>query len=289
MTNRLSLASIEDNLITSKKPLRVKTSKKPYHSDASPYIWHQRMAHPDEEAIYHLETAIDGISVTQPSRNQYKNCEICNISTSNKQISRRPIYIGNNPFETIHWDLIHMNRGYNADKYVSHAYCPVTKYHLGATIPSKTTIPRTIKSFIQYIRNQYHIRPKKVHLDSDTNVGIWFDHLCEDEGLEKEESPPSQPEQNPFSEISGKLIIKKSRILILDSNLPEYLWPEAVYAAIYILNRTPIRQLGWITPYEALYSRLKDDQKPGYMKPKLDLLNLRVYGYKTYIRILNIP
>ena len=111
------------------------------------------MAHPDEEAIYHLETAIDGISVTQPSRNQYKNCEICNISTSNKQISRRPIYIGNNPFETIHWDLIYMNRGYNAHKYVSHAYCPVTKYHLGATIPSKTSIPRTIKSFIQYIRN----------------------------------------------------------------------------------------------------------------------------------------
>ena len=121
-----------------------------------------------------------------------------------------------------------MNRGYNADKYVSHAYCPVTKYHLGATIPSKTSIPRTLKSFIQYIRNQYHIRPKKVHLDSNTNIGIWFDHLCEDEGLKKEESPPSQPKQNPFSEISGKLIIKKSRILILDSNIPEYLWPEAV-------------------------------------------------------------
>ena len=116
-----------------------------------------------------------------------------------------------------------MNRGYNADKYVSHVYYPVTKYYLGATIPRKTYIPRTIKSFIQYIRNQYHISPKKVHLDGDTNIGIWFNNLYEDKGLKKEESPPYQPKQNPFSEISGKIIIKKSRILILDSNLPEYL------------------------------------------------------------------
>ncbi|KAJ6111592.1 hypothetical protein N7523_007653 [Penicillium sp. IBT 18751x] len=73
----------------------------------------------------------------------------------------------------------------------------------------------------------------------------------------------------------------------IDASLPEYLWPEAVQAAVYVLNRTPNKQLGWKTPYQALFNNL--DPKPGYMKPKPDLSNLRVYGCKAFVRINNIP
>jgi hypothetical protein len=117
----------------------------------------------------------------------------------------------------------------------------------------------------------------------------WFNEFCKEEGIKKEESPPYQPEQNPFSERSGAIIIKKSRSLILDSNLPDYLWPEAINAAIYIINRTPIRSLGWVTPHEALYIKLSENQRPSTMKQKPDISNLRIYGCKTYARITKIP
>ena len=34
---------------------------------------------------------------------------------------------------------------------------------------------------------------------------------------------------------------------------PIRLWSELVHAIIFLLNRTPIRSLGWKTPYEMLY------------------------------------
>jgi hypothetical protein len=75
--------------------------------------------------------------------------------------------------------------------------------------------------------------------------------------------------------------------MILQASLPEFLWPEAVNAAIYVINRTPNKQLGWKSPYQALYEKL--DTKPGYIKPKPDLSNIRVFGCKAYVRINNIP
>ncbi|WVZ55594.1 hypothetical protein U9M48_006234 [Paspalum notatum var. saurae] len=35
-------------------------------------------------------------------------------------------------------------------------------------------------------------------------------------------------------------------------NVPKFLWSEAVMTAVYLINRTPSRLLGWKTPYEML-------------------------------------
>ena len=66
-----------------------------------------------------------------------------------------------------------------------------------------------------------------------------------------------------------------------------FLWPEAVSAATHILNQTLIRALEWKTPYEALYTVLPE--KPGYMTSKPDISNLKRFGCRAYIRIINIP
>ena len=35
-------------------------------------------------------------------------------------------------------------------------------------------------------------------------------------------------------------------------NMPKFLWSEAVMTAVYLINRTPSRLLGWKTPYKML-------------------------------------
>ncbi|KAI1003263.1 hypothetical protein K3495_g4940 [Podosphaera aphanis] len=56
----------------------------------------------------------------------------------------------------------------------------------------------------------------------------------------------------------------------LEASLPTNLWPETVICAGYIANRTPIRQLGWKTPFEVVYG-----SKPGYS-------HLRIFGCRAY-------
>lgn len=63
------------------------------------------------------------------------------------------------------------------------------------------------------------------------------------------------------------------------------MWPEAYRSAVYILNRTPMKQLGWKTPHEVAYSESK--AKKLICKPYIG--NLYKFGSRAYARVNNIP
>ena len=124
-------------------------SAKPHITKGSMELWHQRLGHPNKEVLKHLETATTGISIDLNST--YGSCDTCNKSKAKCQISRRPIHIGDKPFETLHWDLIHMTKAYNHAQYISHLICPVTKYNLSSNISRKDQISETLKAKIAFI------------------------------------------------------------------------------------------------------------------------------------------
>ena len=55
------------------------------------------------------------------------------------------------------------------------------------------------------------------------------------------------------------------------SQLPKFLWGEAVKHAIYLKNRTLTKALNGITPYEVFYGR------------KLNLAGLHKFGDKVWV------
>jgi hypothetical protein len=67
--------------------------------------------------------------------------------------------------------------------------------------------------------------------------------------------------------------MNKVRAVLINSNLPAFLWGEAYSAVVYLYNRTPHTSLNFKTPYE-----LKTTQKP-------DISNIRVWGSITYRRM----
>jgi hypothetical protein len=262
-------------------------SDQPIISKVSPELWHYRLGHAGQETIQYLNQAANGVEFKSATdKFKFKQCPTCQISNSKRQISRRPINQGSTPFETMHWDLIHLKKGIRNMKYISHLYCPYSKYHLGESLKSKDQASESLTSMLNLIKNQFKISPKRFHSDQDKNLNDFY-KICRSDGIIINQSPIGQPEQNPYSERSGALITRKMRLLMADSGLPHHLWPEAANAAIYILNRTPNRQLQWKTPYEALYKALSE--KPGYMPSKPDLSNLKRYGSRAYTRITSIP
>ena len=46
----------------------------------------------------------------------------------------------------------------------------------------------------------------------------------------------------------------KAHAIRIKAKLPEDLWPEIVWTAGYLANRSPSKSLNWITPYEKLHS-----------------------------------
>ncbi|EKG09277.1 Integrase catalytic core [Macrophomina phaseolina MS6] len=98
-----------------------------------------------------------------------------------------------------------------------------------------------------------------------------------DHGIALETSAPATPEQNGHSERSEGVLLTKARAMRIGANLPGRLWPETIRAAAYIHNRTPLKKLGWITPFEKVTGN----------KPNLS--HLKAYGCKAYSLRKDLP
>ncbi|CAL2249603.1 unnamed protein product [Prunus armeniaca] len=100
-----------------------------------------------------------------------------------------------------------------------------------------------------------------------------FNKFCEDEGAEHQLTVGYAPEQNGVSERKNRTIMEMARSMIFEKGLPNKFWAEAVYTAVYLLNRSPTKALQNKTPIEA-WSNIKPSAKP-----------LKVFGCICYVHI----
>ncbi|GJX42263.1 retrovirus-related pol polyprotein from transposon TNT 1-94 [Tanacetum coccineum] len=76
-----------------------------------------------------------------------------------------------------------------------------------------------------------------------------FDQFCEDECMQRQLTTRYTPQQN------GVVKRKMAKSMMHEKGLPKSFWVEAVYTAIYLLNRSPTKALDNKTPLEAWNGR----------------------------------
>jgi hypothetical protein len=270
----------------------LKTSAKPLVSVASPQIWHRRLAHMYDRRIETLAGMVDGIEIKgEPEDNAQSNperCEVCQRTRAKRQISRRPAERSHTfgRFGRLHFDLVQLDEAYNGHKWISHLFVEGIRLHMSQSHEKKSGCVDAIIKFIAICRNQLRMPIKVFKSDNEKTLGRAIKEYCEEEGILAEFSVIGTPEQNGFIERAGGIIITTARALILDSGLPKKLWPEAVRAAVYLINRTPttLQNGQQIIPWvEAM--RNQENQSD----LRLNLSNLRLYGCRAYVRRQGIP
>lgn len=82
----------------------------------------------------------------------------------------------------------------------------------------------------------------------ESNEMITF---CKRKGIKKVETIPYTPQQNGVAERFNRTLIEKVCAIIIESDVPKYLWGEAIYAATHVVNRSPTKALtSFKTPAE---------------------------------------
>lgn len=81
---------------------------------------------------------------------------------------------------------------------------------------------------------------------------------------------PYTPQQNGVSERMNRTLLDKARCLLIDSELSEEFWAEAVNTAIYLRNRLPCRAIDFEIPEEKWSGR------------KVGLSHIRRFGCLAY-------
>jgi hypothetical protein len=128
-----------------------------------------------------------------------------------------------------------------------------------------------MKEFVINFERKHEIKVKTVHGDNAGEfTGGAFNDYPRHHGIEFTSSAPYSLESSRLDKTFNRTLLARVRCMLLYARLSIKLWGEAAHHAVIVLNRTPIRTLGSVTPYEAVYGRAPDVSK------------LRVFGCNAF-------
>ena len=78
-----------------------------------------------------------------------------------------------------------------------------------------------------------------------------FSQILIDNKIKHEKTAPYSPHQNGIAERAWRTIFEMARCLLVESQLPKYMWSYAVMTSAYISNRCYNNRIGK-TPFEAV-------------------------------------
>jgi transposase InsO family protein len=101
-----------------------------------------------------------------------------------------------------------------------------------------------------------------VHADIAAEfTGGGFNSCLREQGINFTISAPHSPESNGPTENFNKVLFARVRCLLDHSHMDKVMCEEAVHHAVHLLNITPSRSLGNMTPHKAAYGVVPDVSK----------------------------
>ena len=101
-------------------------------------------------------------------------------------------------------------------------------------LKAKSDTNRFIKNYFIYLK--VHGRsPRAIRIDRGTeflnqDLRLW----CADNGIEIQSTAPYSPSQNGIAECMNRTLTELARTMLIDSELPEFLWEPAIFHAAYL-------------------------------------------------------
>jgi hypothetical protein len=220
---------------------------------------HCMFGHISRKAVKHLNDHVLGINVEeQPIAPKWTDCNICIETKLYKIVSRRAqSELADCPFYRLGMNLVQLRERnehcYNGDLWMLHAVCPCSKWHEAACLADKSsvTLKCTVMRLLDKIKQQFGADVIVIWLDNEREYSKLF-HVLRDLGIIVERRAEYTKEQNGLSEQAGKMIVIRARAIRIGRQLPMKLSNEGCLVAVYLLNRTPVKSLGWKTQYEVV-------------------------------------
>ena len=100
-----------------------------------------------------------------------------------------------------------------------------------------------------------------------------FNQFCESHGIQRQLCATKTPQQNGVSERKNRTVQEATRTMLLEANIADTFWREAIATTLYIINRAQPKVNSDKTPYELWKGR---PASVGYFK---------VFGSKCYIKV----
>jgi hypothetical protein len=209
-------------------------------------LWHNRLGHPNFQYLKHLFPDL------------FKNvdcssfeCESCVLAKSHKMsYSSRP-YHASKPFYLIHsdvWGPSKITTQFGKRWFVTFID-DHTRLCWVYLMKDKSEVSNIFQCFSKMIETQFDT---KISISRSDNGTEYFNknlkEFLQHKGIQQQSTCPSTPQQNGTAERKNRHLLEVARAIMFESNVPKFLWGDAVLTASYLINRMPTRVLNYLTP-----------------------------------------
>ncbi|KAJ9542143.1 hypothetical protein OSB04_028649 [Centaurea solstitialis] len=255
-TRKTNLYTIKLRHMLAKKSQCLITQKSSHQS----LLWHRRLSHLNYRYLDRLvkERLVSGIPMIKFEPDQL--CSGC-AQGKMKRASHppKPEQGSKSPLSLIHMDLCGPMKTVSlaGRKYVLVIVDDYSRYTWTRFLKTKDETSNLIINFIKAVQVQLKLPVQTVRSDNGTEfknqvLKGFYNSL----GITQTFSAARTPEQNGVVERRNRTLVEAARSMLAQSQLPQYLWAEAVNIACYTQNRSIIHRRFGKTPYHVLFGRI---------------------------------
>lgn len=245
--------------------------------DISLKLWHERLGHINIQTIKNTEksAAVEGLQTAK--LNSDFVCETCILAKQNcRPHVARKLQKSFKPGEKIHSDVCGPTdvKSPNGTRYFLLFKDECSEFRTIYFLKEKTDVFTKFQEFEALVYRQTGNKIKVLRSDNGTEyLSNRFQNFLKEKGIIHEKSSPYIHQQNGCAEREIRTLVNSARSMLIARNVPNYLWPEAVKTASYVLNRTLSKQNDNSTAYEKWFNR------------KPEVKHLRVFGSAAYLHV----
>ena len=255
-------------------------SKRPLPKEQSYALWHKRLDHISKDRVERLIKT----NILPALKNDLETCVDCCRGKMTK-IRKKTTVRSSDLLEVIHTDTsgpytTTLGRNFYfitfIDDYSRYGYLYLIKEKAESLDKFKifrTEVEKQLGKVRKVVRSNRGGEYYGKHGDAGHLKGPFAKYL-EDSGIVAQFTMPGSPEQNGVAERRNRTLMEMVRSMISRTNLPSFLWGEALKTALYILNRVPTKAVQ-MTLFE-LWTR---------RKPSLN--HLKVWGCLAEVKLYN--
>jgi len=156
-----------------------------------------------------------------------------------------------------------------------------SRYTTIAMLRNRSDVLQAFKDYKRRVENQTGQRIKKLRTDNGKEyLSKNFKDFLREEGVQHQLCVEYTPQQNGMAERANRTLVEMARCIMLQANLPDSLWAEAMNTATFLRNRCATKCLDGVTPFEV---RMQRKPYVGYFRTigsKTIALNKRQRGKK---------
>ncbi|KAI3665587.1 hypothetical protein L6452_44214 [Arctium lappa] len=228
-------------------------------SQQQSWIWHRRLSHLNFRYINKLVRGKLVKGLPELKYDKEYLCAPCEKGKMKRAAHKpKPEPSTSSPLELIHMDLCGPMRtqSLGGKKYVLVIVDDYSRYTWVKFLRSKDETPEVLISFLKTTQVKLQRQVKFLRTDNGTEFkNKIVDEYLDSVGISHQYSAVRTPQQNGVVERRNRTLVEAARTMLSQSDLPLFLWAEAVSTACHTQNRSMIHLRFHKTPYELINNR----------------------------------